>query len=91
MVLVRRALAGAPRATPASMKKKLSLRIKAFLQGLFPADTNSLPSYPGVTAFLNALQQHGVLIGSNQQARSAFVSPLLEGEGLLGYFRWLSR
>lgn len=87
MVLVRRALAGS--IDHASVdEKEAELAHQAFLQA-YSGGHELTTLYPGVTAFLNALQQRDVLMAVATNKPERFVAPLLEEKGLLGYFRWL--
>ena len=69
-------------------EKEAKLAHQAFLQA-YSGGHELTTLYPGVTAFLNALQQHGVLMAVATNKPERFVAPLLEEKGLLGYFRWL--
>lgn len=87
LVLVRRALAGSIDHAKVD-EKEAELAHQAFLRA-YSGGHELTTLYPGVTAFLDALQQRDVLMAVATNKPERFVAPLLEEKGLLGYFRWL--
>lgn len=87
MVLVRRALAGS--IEHASVDgQEAELAHQAFLQA-YSGGHALTRVYPGVMAFLDALEARGIAMAVATNKPERFVAPLLEEKGMCSYFRWL--
>lgn len=87
MVLVRRALSGSIVHAGVD-QQQAELAHHAFLQAYSGGHTLT-SVYPGVMAFLEALEARGIAMAVATNKPERFVAPLLEEKGMLGYFDWL--
>lgn len=86
-VLVRRALAGSIEHAGVDAEEAEAAH-QVFLQA-YAAGHALTTIYPGVMAFLDGLKAQGIKLALATNKPERFVAPLLEEQGLLGYFDWL--